>query len=477
MWRRALDRPAQLVVVVMTVACVVSLALVGGLVWRDHARLHRIRERVEFSSRVQALGTRLQRALLAAPESSPTIDAETLARVVREVEEIRSSDRTLHPLSEGRLARLAELLTSSHGDQRATILAAVAVVNDVVAAETEATAAAWQRIHADASREVWLVAGLVVVLPACALLTVWLIRRRLLAPLVDLRRLLGRLAEGDLTPAESGVVHPAVRPLFDSYGQLVGRLVDLEAEHAARAATLEDEVRAATEALLEQQGSLARAERLAAVGETSASLAHELRNPLAGIAMTLANLRHDVDDEDVAARVGLVASEIERMTRLLDQALSAARHTPEPSRRVDLGDLVADLLSLLRYQIAPQIRLEADVPRGLWCEVPRDRLRQALLNLVLNSAHAVGEREGEITIRARQRRNTLEILVEDDGPGFPDGLLRAPVRAFVSPSGDGTGLGLAMVRRLTADLGGRLELANRERRGAVVRLYLPWNDG
>ena len=461
----------------MTVACMVSLALVGGLAWRDHARLHRIRERVEFSSRVQALGTRLQRALLAAPESSPKINAEALARVIGELEEVRSSNRTLHPLSEGRLARLAELLTSSQGDQRATVLAAVAVVNDVVAAETEAAAVSWQRIHADATREVWLAAGLVVVLPACALLTVWLIRRRLLAPLVDLRRLLMQLAEGDLTPAESGAVHPAVRPLFDSYGQLVGRLVDLEAEHAARAASLEDEVRAATEALLEQQGSLARAERLAAVGETTASLAHELRNPLAGIAMTLANLRHDVECGDISERVGMVASEIERMTRLLDQALSTARHTPEPARSVDLGNLVTDLLSLLRYQVAPQILLDADVPPGLCCEVPPDRLRQALLNLVLNSARALGDREGEITIRARQGQDALEILVEDDGPGFPDELLRAPIRAFVSPSGDGTGLGLAMVRRLTVDLGGRLELANRERRGAVVRLYLPWNDG
>jgi signal transduction histidine kinase len=267
-----------------------------------------------------------------------------------------------------------------------------------------------------------------------------------------------------------------LEPLFSNYNRLVARLDELELEHRNHARDLESEVRVATQTLLEQQRTLARAEKLAAIGETAAVLAHELRNPLAGILMTLGNLRRDLQDPDLCARLDLAVGELERLTRMLNDALAAAHHSPEPARRVNLNQLVSDLLALLRHQVSDDSRLVCEIPPEIECELPPDRVRQALLNLILNSVRALGDGPGRIAIDAVRRDGTLEIVVTDDGPGFPADMLRTGIRPFTSGLPGGTGLGLAMVRRVAVDLGGDVRLANREPHGGCVRLTVECND-
>ena len=119
-----------------------------------------------------------------------------------------------------------------------------------------------------------------------------------------------------------------VQPVFRSYNELVHRLQELEAEHNDREQTLEQEVRQATGALLTQSRQLARSERLAAVGAVSAGLAHELRNPLAGIQMACAKLQRALGDSDQSARLDAVVAELKRLNRLLSERVDAARHAP-----------------------------------------------------------------------------------------------------------------------------------------------------
>jgi signal transduction histidine kinase len=128
---------------------------------------------------------------------------------------------------------------------------------------------------------------------------------------------------------------------------------------------------------------------------------------------------------------------------------------------------------LLRFQVAESIRLDVAVEPGLHCVLPGDRLRQALINLVLNAVRALGEEGGVVTIRAREEEKRLVMEVSDDGPGFPPALLTSAVRPFLTYREGGTGLGLAMVRRLALDLGGALTLENLQPRGALVRLVIP----
>lgn len=251
----------------------------------------------------------------------------------------------------------------------------------------------------------------------------------------------------------------------------------LELQHREREAALEREVRTATGTLLEQQRSLARAERLAATGELAASMAHELRSPLAGIQMSLANLREEIAEPELAERLGMVVEEVVRLGRLMNELVQMARHVPEAPSRVELADLVDPLQALIRYQLPAGVRLETCVQEGLCCRVPKQRLRQALLNLVLNAAKAIGDGEGVIAIDLRRQREGIRITVEDDGPGFPPELLESGIRPFYSTRARGAGLGLAMVRRFVSEAEGSIELANRsdrgERRGARVTLLLP----
>jgi len=322
------------------------------------------------------------------------------------------------------------------------------------------------QLHLDIIMPVALILFAAVIFP--------LSRRRIIKPLEAFGRLLTRLGGGDFTPAPVDEdVDWVLLPLHRQYNELTRRLQTLEAAHEAREDTLEREVRTATKTLLEQRHSLARAERLAATGELAASVAHELRNPLAGIQMTLSNLRTELKDAEAAQRIDLVIGEVQRLTRLLNQLLDSARHAPEAARPIELGRLVDEVVSLARYQIPAEVRLEHHSDPGLTCVLPADGLRQVILNLVLNAAAAIGEKPGTITISGVGEGERVRLTVNDDGPGFPPEVLQQGARPFLSRREHGTGLGLAMVRRFVRDVGGELSLANRKPRGASVTLLLP----
>jgi len=309
---------------------------------------------------------------------------------------------------------------------------------------------------------------------AAGILLVPFARKRIIKPLNAFGQQLSRLADGVFTPAPvDEKVDPFLLPLHRQFNVLAQRLQELEAAHHAREVSLEASVRAATHQLLEQQRGLARAERLAATGELAASVGHELRNPLAGLQMTLVNIRAELRDAELAERVDLMIHEVERLTRLLNGLLDAARHAPEPARPIRLAELIDEMYALTRYQLAVEIRLENRVDAGLSCRLPQDRLRQALLNLILNAAGALAGRAGEIAIGAAVEGETLRVIVSDDGPGFPPEVLDSGIRPFFSTREQGTGLGLAMVRRFARDIGGSVELANRTPHGAQVTLVLP----
>ena len=296
---------------------------------------------------------------------------------------------------------------------------------------------------------------------------------RILHPLNDLRQLLERLTEENYTPITIDHLDPLLFPVFNSYNEMVIHLADLEAAKHLYAQSLQREVRLATQALLEQQYSLARAERLAAIGEVAAELAHEIRNPLAGIQMAFTNLRREIDDENQCERMDLISSELKRLARLLNDMLDQSRHSPEMASAFDMTILIRDLLTLTRYQIPEAIDLECDTLGILTVYLPESGIRQALLNLILNAADALENNTGLIRIKARADNQGLRIDILDDGPGFSDDLLNYGIRPFRTSRQSGTGLGLAMVQRFIKDVGGTIKLTNLQPHGACVTVLLP----
>lgn len=475
-WRKTVGHPLRLVGLGVGLVLVAATVVLGGLAFRDLQRMDRIQMRMEHAIRLRRITTRLSSALLDSQAGNPT-EATTLRDLPADVAALTSLPNGHDAETRMNLERLQDLF---HADQPLTeerLSEGLRIVRDITNADLTAQEQLFERTRRDTRAELELAIAILGGIAILSLLGWWLVRRRVLKPLEDLRQLFALLADGDFTAVSTDSVEPVLIPLFQHYNYLVTRLQTLEEEHQSRARSLEDEVRNATQALLEQHRSLADAERLAVVGEMAAGVAHELRNPLAGISMSLGNLRRDAADPDVVERLNAIVVEIDRVTRLLGQYLLIARHAPEPLRSVDVAALVRDLLELLKYQVPEHVTLGSQVPEGLECALPRDRIRQVLLNLVLNAVQALGETPGTVLIEAVRNGDRLRVSVMDEGPGFPPEQLASRPRAFVTQREAGTGLGLVMVRRFVEDLGGELQLANREPHGARITLTLPCANG
>lgn len=447
---------------------------VGVLSLRNLQRIDLIHARISDLERLRELRQRLEISLL--DEVREAVPAGSfLAEDIRlQVENALALEDRLDPETAAGLRRIESLLSRPGLVNRESLVDALELAGSISERETRSQEDVLRRVREDGRREFLAgIAGLLA-LAALAAVAAWLLPKRLLDPLSHLRTQFTGLGQGRFEEVSLDGVDPALAPLFHHYNDLVSRLAELELERRARAETLESEVRAGARALLEQHRVLANAERLAAVGETAAGMAHELRNPLAGILAALENLGREVEDSALSRRLGLLHEEAARVVRLLNDYLAGSRHAPEPASVTDVGELVGSLVSFLRYQAPPTVRLEPVVEEGLECLLPPGRVRQALLNLVGNSLQALGSGPGTVTVSAAVVGPELRMEVRDDGPGFPEELLRGGAgQLFRTGRASGTGLGLATVQRTARDLGGGMSITNIEPRGASVVLSVP----
>jgi signal transduction histidine kinase len=455
-WALTVGAAAVLVLALSVIAIASARSLERFEAVHRHAaelsRLRRIEERVTRS--VSREGAGHSRAL----EESRADLADALNR-----------HRYIAPGTGAHLRKASGLLTSEP-------LAGIRELEESLAEEMTAHDELLIRVERDTRVELLVSTGLTFGLPLLGVVLFIALRKRFLLPLDQLRDLMRLLARQEYRTVPTDDLDPLLRPVFHNFNQMASRLLDLERKHISRQRTLEEEVRAATGALLQQQRELARSQRLAAMGELAAGVAHELRNPLAGIQMALSAIGRETNDRDHASRLNLTVEELKRVTRLLNELLNAARPMPEPATSIRLARLVSDFVSLARYQLPPSVELRMEVPDELECRLPEGGMRQALWNLVLNSIQAIGDDGGHIEITAVGGDGGIRLCVVDDGPGFPRRLIEGGVRSFAPLRPGGTGLGLATVRRFASDLGGELLLENRSPRGATVVLSLPCQE-
>ncbi|MDD5035711.1 MAG: HAMP domain-containing sensor histidine kinase [Methylococcaceae bacterium] len=474
--KNLLDRPARLRGMALLALLSSVLAILGGMIWRNLERLDTVQAYVGYSHRIQDAGLSLQQALVDVL-SGGALNATILKPIFAKIGKLATEDAHLAQDTPAKLHRVNASVSramSRAGDSgKGELFDALRVMHEIIDTETEQREKVLEEVSREALAELELATFTLILI----LLLTWLfLRRRILTPLHDLKQLLLNLAKEDFTPIGTDHLDTLLLPVFNSYNVMVTHLGELEEAKRMYAESLEAEVRSATQALLEQQRSLASAEKLAAVGELAASLAHELRNPLAGIQMSCANLRQEIDDSDQAERLDLIGAELKRMTRLLNGLLDQGKQTPPPAKVFNLASLAKELIALTHYQIPAHISLSCDIPGNLVCRLPDCSLRQALLNLILNAAQALDETPGTVNVSARQENRILCIEVNDDGPGFSEEMLANGIRAFSTGRARGTGLGLVVVQRFAREWGGRVELSNRTPHGACVRLLLPGKE-
>jgi signal transduction histidine kinase len=471
--KSVLLRPTRVVAVVFVLVLMLALGVLSLFTWLDFKRIESIRSHVNRTSLIQESVVILKDLQVQIISTGHAPDPAMLSRVRDNLAQIPIKGAPVGSYMLERLERLNGLLTQAQTQPAIALPPTLSLLNEMLERENRIQLEELDTVFRYTKLDSQLAFAALLGFPCLVLLALWALRERVFRPIGDLRNFLSRLANGDFAPVSLTHIDALLLPLFENYNQMVNRLEQLEQANRQRTVSLEQEVRAATYALLQQQQSLARSERLAAAGEVSATLAHELRNPIAGIQVTLANLRRELHDHALQERMDLVVAELHRITRLLNGLLQQTSHVPEAPRMVSVHKLVQDLATLIRYQLPPNVELVTDVPDNLRCRLPEDAVRQAVLNLVLNSVAALGDVPGKVTIRIDYRKDALCIEVLDDGPGFPETLLSGGIRPFVTSRDAGTGLGLAIVKRFARDLGGELAIANRMPRGACATLSLP----
>lgn len=208
------------------------------------------------------------------------------------------------------------------------------------------------------------------------------------------------------------------------------------------------------------------ADRLAAIGELSASIAHEIRNPLAAISGSVEVLKGEVQVAGENGRLmDLIIKESQRLNNILSEFLHYARIDRPAYTKVDLCRSVADVIHLIRHHSAcrPSITLDFSADRSIAYVIGDEGLiTQLLLNLGVNACEAFGEEGGNVSFRINHNpdRRTVTLLVEDNGPGISPDLLQKIYQPFFSTKKQGTGLGLSIVDRICSSLQAPLNIAS-----------------
>jgi two-component system sensor histidine kinase HydH len=223
---------------------------------------------------------------------------------------------------------------------------------------------------------------------------------------------------------------------------------------------------------LEAEDRLRRRERLATIGQLAASIGHDLRNPLSVMESSLYILRRrSKDDERALKHVDRIGHQIDECDSIITHLLEMARNQPPRRDRVDLAGLVQDALSAAR--VPARVRVERHGLDGLVLWIDAALIKQALVNLLINSVQAQREGEGWISIRASRQDDNVVIALEDTGPGFDAATLPIIFEPLVTTKATGTGLGLSLVKSVIERHSGHVSASNRVGGGAMVKLHLP----
>lgn len=225
---------------------------------------------------------------------------------------------------------------------------------------------------------------------------------------------------------------------------------------------------------------LLRSERLAMMGQMAAQMAHEIRNPLVSIGASLRELLQDMETEqmktaDLKHELGIVSEEVDRLDAILREYLALARHPSIHPTRIRLGIVLEDAVRIAQQNPGARNKsIEVNTRGDDEVLADADAMRQVYINLILNALDA-SPPHGTITCRTRVLQDEVVTEITDTGRGLPDGVdLDTLFEPFYSTKTRGSGLGLAVSRKIVEDLGGRVTLApGPGNAGVTARVTLP----
>ena len=274
-------------------------------------------------------------------------------------------------------------------------------------------------------------------------------------------------------PGASGVARPFRGADLEMFFVLARQAV-VAMENARLYADLRDYVRRVEES----QQAMLRAEKMAAAGRLTASIAHEVNNPLQSVQNCLhLAAREDLPPEKRKEYFVLAQNELERLMKTMHRMLDFYRPSAVKIEPINVLDLLRHVLSLTSQQLGErQIQVMTDLPESLpSIFAVSNQIQQIFINLILNSFDAMPD-GGDLKISARERDQGIEMRFQDSGPGIPEERRNDIFEPFFSTKEGGTGLGLTVSYNIVTAHGGTLDLENQNGSGACFRLFLPKGD-
>lgn len=293
-----------------------------------------------------------------------------------------------------------------------------------------------------------------------------------------------RLANSILVPSTIVIIFVgifALRYFIRQIGAALGRQAVAEAELSRLNAELGTRVERRTAELRSAEEELVRKERLAAIGQVTATVSHELRNPLGAIRTGLDAVKALTGGSgpQVDRAIALVDRSMARCDRIITELLNFTRvqHLNWESTRID--DWLGEVLD--ECDLTPGVTLRHELGSGVESPLDRERLRRAMLNVIHNACQAMengaesdaADRERRLTVASRRVDGRLEISVDDTGHGIGPVDLAKVFEPLYSTKAIGVGLGLPMVKQIAEQHGGGVELSSTPGRGTEVVLWLP----
>lgn len=252
------------------------------------------------------------------------------------------------------------------------------------------------------------------------------------------------------------------------------------AGHAALAlenAKLYQELQDKIDQLQQTQEELLQSERLAAIGELSAQIAHEIRNPLTTIGGFARSLLRTPDPERTQTAAQIIATEVTRLEVLLTDILNYTRPRPLSCKMVSLPQFIADIQQVIgdgleERHITYYTHAEKDLPKTY---IDADQLKQVLINLLKNAYQAMPD-GGELTVFIRSKTETnpmIEIEIRDTGEGMALEVQEKLFTPYFTTKTSGTGLGLAICKQIVERHGGNIFVQSRVGQGTSVFIHIP----
>ncbi|MFZ0289461.1 MAG: ATP-binding protein [Candidatus Sulfotelmatobacter sp.] len=300
-------------------------------------------------------------------------------------------------------------------------------------------------------------AGAVAICAVSMLMLAFLVQR----PMVELQEKIGLVSDGNLD------VRVSFSRRNDEIGDL-GRKFNYMMQQLRESREEIDRL---------HRTQMSRAEHLATLGEMATGLAHEIRNPLAGIAGVVEIVGRDLPSTSPArAVIKDVRLEIAQINRIVTDLLETARPHPPQMRLSNLNTTVEHAVMLARQQVLSKpIKIELhkapDLPE---VEHDSDQIHQVLLNLLLNAVQAVTG-AGTVNVEIGSQDGFASVAVSDTGRGISSEHLSNIFRPFYTTKGNGTGLGLSLARRIVEEHHGRIEVNSVVAKGSKFTVLLPFH--